>query len=646
MQAGQTTAAQKQTRPKGSLGEFLADGALLALLLVATFRLVVPAFHGWYHEDDMHNVRWVLEYRYEPWLALLDRHALHDHIRPLTLMTLWLGTWLSDGEYWGQHLLLVLLNVAAAAGVLALGRALGGSWRAGLLAGLLAVSGWGWVRLLDWNALINSAGETAFGIWGLVAALRGLKRPGWLVPAMLAMLASALYKEPGSVIYPLTALTMGWSAWRAGERGRHLLAFPAMVLIGIGTFAWTWHSANISRMGTQSESLFARAFEFLQVHAGMLLNIWPGVGRVTEPFGAGVPIFALALVLLADLLGAGLLERLAGRLGWLLGAGLCWAICTLGDVAESVVLVPLVLLVLARRWSEPPPGLVMYLLSVGVMAPFQATEVQIIAAAHGLALYTGVGLDRLIRAAGGWRPGRVVAIGAAALAAGLLLGRTLTPPNPKTYDMQREQMKKTYGFGAVARTLGVSQVQAVGMSITDQEILPLVGIVAQRDSRGVIPTVLVSGGLLLNPARGMMEQVIFPNDLVQGVPLPIIPGGLESLRANESPQGASFDVAPGYYALGVGTAAGKTMKLTLMARDACGRAWTASQEPTLPVPFTLTAMVIDPGCSPLKVAWIGDAEEPDGIAMLAPLLPPVVSMWHPTEIPRMLRVDPSGRPPQ
>lgn len=645
MQADQTETAQKQARPKGSLGGFLLDGALLALLGLSILRLAVPTFQGWYHEDDLHNLRWALEYRHEPWLALTERHALHDHVRPLTLMSLWLGTYLGDGAFWGQHLVLVVLNVAAALGVVALGRALGGNLRAGLLAGLLAVSGWGWARLMDWNALMNTAGETAFGVWSLLAVLRGLKRPIWLVPAGLAVVASALFKEPGSFIYPITAVAMAWGAYRAGLRERGVWLTLALPLVGLLVFAFTWHAANVSRMSADTTPVLERMVGFWQSHARMVLNIWPDRGTVADRLGAGVPVLALALVLLRDLIGAPLGERPALRVVWVAGAGLYWGLCLSSPEWPALTLLPLVLLVLARRWADPPPGLVMYLVSVGVMSPFtQSSEVQIIAAAHGLALYTGVGLDAALREERVGRLGRLAAAAAAALSVGLLAGRMTHAPNQSTYRAQQEQKNKILSYGALARTLGVNGAQVAGMGMTEQEVMPLVGIELRQPDRRESPTVAITGGLLISPPPGVIEQVLFPADLIQGVEIPIILEGSGGASLQQSPQGASFDVAAGYYVLGVGTAMGNTMRLTLMARDACGHTWTASQDRTLPVPFTLTPLVLEPGCGPLKLSWVGDAEEPDGIAMLAPLLPPIESMWHPIEIPRTVRVGDHGRP--
>jgi len=632
---------------KGSLGAFLANGLLLALLVLVALRIAVPSFRGWYHEDDLHNLRWTLEYRDAPWKALTERHALHDHVRPLTLMALWLGTYLSDGAYWGQHLVLELLNGLAVLGLMVLARALGRSYRAALLTGLLAIAGLGWARLMDWNALMNSAGETALGIWGLVAAQRALTRPRWLPVAALLMLGSALFKEPGSFIYPITATAMAWSAWRGGARGRQIQLTPALVVLGFGAFLWTWHSANVERLETLGTPLSSRIFGFLAEHARLLMNCWPGPDTSGVALGAGIPALILGLVLLRDLWAEAPLSTPAGRAGWLGGAAAFWLICAIWPTKSGLLLLLLVGAVLVRRRDDLPPGLVMYPVSVAVMAPFaQVSEVQqIVAAAHGLALYVGLGLDRLIDDE---RPGPIpqrAGVAAALWLAGILFfGRLLHAPDVSTYALQRESANKILSYGALARTLEVNGAQVAGMNMTEQEVLPLVGIELRTPSVEEVPTVAVSGGLLLVPAPGVVERVLFPRDVIQGVTIPTILGGLATGRAGAAPQGAPFNIAPGYYVLGVGTSAGMQMKLTLTAMDDCNHVWTANQDRSLPVPFSLTPLVLEPGCGPIKIGWVGDAEEPEGIAMLASLLPPILSLWHPIDIPRTLLVDPSVLP--
>lgn len=632
---------------KGSLTGFLANGVLLALLVLVILRIAVPSFRGWYHEDDLHNLRWALEYRSEPWKALTERHALHDHIRPLTLMAIWLGTYLSDGAYWGQHLVLEALNILAVLGLMALARARSGSFRAAMLTGLLAVAGLGWARLMDWNALVNSAGETALGIWGLVAVQRALTRPRWLAVAALAMLGSALFKEPGSFIYPVTAAAMAWSAWRGGARDRQIRLIPGLVALGLGAFLWTWHSANVERMETLSTPLSARLFGFLAEHARPLINCWPGPDTTGVPLGAGIPALILGLVLGRDLLPASLRATPAGRAGWLGGAAAFWLVCAIWPAVSGLLLMLLVVLVLIRRRGDLPPGLVMYPVSIAIMAPFaQVSEVQqIVAAAHGLALYAGLELDRMIDEEEPASLDRRMGIaGALMIAAILFFGRLLHTPNVSTYTVQREQANKILGYGALVRTLSLNGAQVAGMNMTDQEVLPLVGIELRSPDAAEAPTVAVSGGLLLVPPPGAIEQVLFPRDVIQGVTLPTILGGLTTGKAGAAPQGAPFDIAPGYYALGVGTSLGVQMQLTLTAMDGCGHVWTASQNRSLPVPFSLTPLVMEAGCGPLKLGWVGDAEEPDGIAMLAALERPIVSMWHPIEIPHLLSVDPSVVP--
>lgn len=631
-----------RSRPGESLRDFLVAGGLLALLLLAILRLAVPTFQGWYHEDDLHNLRWILEYRTEPWRAFTDRHMMHDHIRPFTLVTLWLGASLSDGAYWGQHLLLVLLLVGGLAGILVLGRALAGTWRAGLLAALLGASASGWARIMDWHALTNSAGEVFFGVWGLVAAHYGLRRGArWLLVAAIAMVVSALYKEPGSFIYPAAAAAMAWGAWRAGQRDRRPLLLLGTVPLGLLAFAYTWHPANVSRMRSSTSPVWHQMLGYFEMHPKLLLNLWPAEGQAAGALGSGVPVVLLALVVLRDLFGPERLALPALRLAWLAGALGFWAATVAWTPLIGFALLPLVVLTLLRRWSAPPPGLVMYLVSIGVISPFSAAnDVQIVAASHGLALYTAMGMDGILRDRERiGRTGAAMAWGGVALVAALLFGRVLSAPNLHSFAAQREAKHRLLGYGALARTLGTTQVYVTSMSAMELEVLPLVGIELSEPSKDLTPTVSVSDGLLLSPAQGAIERAILPNDLLQGIMIPVIQTGQSGgAGTNDLPQGSSLDVAPGYYALGIGSANGIQIRLALVASDACGNTWTAQQDRGLLLPFALTPMYVEAGCAPIEISWQGDTLDRDGMAFLAPLVSPVVSLKHPVEVPRVLPV--------
>ena len=620
--------------------DYMVDGVLLALLFLVVLRIAVPGFQGWYHEDDFHNLRWTLEYRSEPWKALTERHALHDHVRPMTLMTLWLGTFLGDGAYWGQHLVLVLLHVAGLAAAVTLGRSLTGRLRAGLLAGLLVTGTWGWERLLDWNALMNTAGEVAFGLWALVAVRRGLERPIWLVVAGLAVVISALYKEPGSFVYPLAAMGIAWGAWRRGESVRRPLA---VVALGLAVFAFTWHAANVSRLGGESLSTASRVLLFLESHASNLLSAWPGNyhdGKLVNAL-AGIPVFLFALVSIRDIVGPALMERPLVRVLWLCGAGLMWLAVALKSTLVGHLLFPTVVVVLLRRWREPPLGLLLYVVSVGVMSPFaQINEVQILAGTYGLALYLAVGADEALeRRQSHGRTPQMVMLSGVLLSLGMLCVRLAILPSDSTWAMQRETEESLLGWGAAVRSLGVNYGQAAGMSSTEQEVLPLVGIGLKEADPNLAPTVAVGGKLLLMPAQGTIENVLIPNDVIMGAEIPILARGQDTeVDDTKGPQGMSIDVAPGWWALGVATSMGGRMQLVLQASDICGNTWQASQMQSIPVPFNLTPFYLSRGCSPLKLSWVGESESPDGLALLTSLQEPIISLWHPIEIQRQLPV--------
>ena len=613
---------------RGAFLDHMIDGLLLAGLVLVFLRVAVPGFKGWYHEDDFHNLRWAMEYRYEPWKALTERHSLHDHIRPMTLMTLWFGTYLADGQYWGQHLMLVLLHALGLAGVVALGRALHGRLRTGLLAGLIVSGVWGWERLLDWNALMNTAGEVAFGLWALVALRRGLTRPGWLVLGAALIVLSGLYKEPGSVLYPIAALAMGWGAWRRGESPRRPLIVASTVLLGAATFAFTWAQANVARMDAVAMPLGERVLLFLQSHASGLISAWPGDyhdGKMASGL-AGVPAALFALVAIKDLIGPTGMARRELQYLWLAASGLAWLAVAVHPLLVGDLLFPTVIALLIRRWREPPIGLVLYVVSVTVMAPFaQGSEVQILGGTYGLALYIAVSAaEALERKPGeGW----AAPLG---VASGLLLSLALTGvrlselPADVTWASQRQSERSLLGWGAVARTLGVNHATAMGMSITDQEALPLVGIGVDEGGNSRAAMVSVDGQLLINPPPGAVQRALTANAVSTR------PGALST----------PMNLAPGWWALGVGSggSASGGAPLALRATDTCRNTWTVSPLERVAVRYSLVPLYLSPGCAPLTLRWVGDADAVEGQATLVPLQDPIVSLWHPIEIERRLPV--------
>ncbi len=112
-----------------------AGGVALAAVV-----LLAPSFASWHVEDDLRTMRWVLEYRGEPWVALVELHSLHDHVRPATLIATWAGAMLSDGAWWGPHLILVVLQLAGLAGLGALAARLAKNPLAGVAAAAPALT--------------------------------------------------------------------------------------------------------------------------------------------------------------------------------------------------------------------------------------------------------------------------------------------------------------------------------------------------------------------------------------------------------------------------------------------------------------------------------------------------------------------------
>ena len=609
-----------------ALVDYLVDGLLLALLVVVLLRISVPGFKGWYHEDDFHNLRWGMEYRYEPWKALTERHSLHDHIRPMTLMTLWFGTYLSDGQYWGQHLMLALLHALGLAGVVALGRSIGGRLRAGLLAGLIVSSIWGWERLLDWNALMNTAGEVGFGLWALVAVRRGLTRPAWLGVGALLIVIAGLYKEPGSVIYPVAALAIAWGAWRRGESPRRPLSIASFMLLGAAVFAFTWAQANVARMDAIEMPMHERVLLFLESHASGLVSAWPGdlnTGKMANTL-AGIPVLLFALVAIRDLIGPTGMALRGVRAVWLAGSGLVWLAVATHPLLIGDLLFPTVIALLIRRWREPPVGLVLYVVSVTVMAPFaQGSEVQILGGTYGLALYIGVSAAEALEPKPG--QGWAVPLGVASallLNLGMMGVRLSELPADATWALQRQTERAVLGWGAAARTLGVNRATAMGMSITDKEVLPLVGISVDEGGNSGASMVSVNGQLLVNPAQRAVQSVLLSN----------------AVNTRSGGQGTVFDLAPGWWALGTGSGTGGGTQLVLQATDACGNGWMASPLERVAVRYNLVPFYLAPGCAPVTLSWVGEAAAVEAQAFLVPLMDPIVSMWHPIDIQRRLPV--------
>lgn len=649
-------------------------GLGLALVLLATaLALCLPSFQGWYHEDDFHNLRWVLEYRSTPWLALTERHSVHDHIRPLTLLSLWAGAALADGAFWGQHLLLVVLHLAGLLALVALGaRLTADRSRAlivGLGAGLLALSLPGFQRLPHWNAWICSAGEIAFGLSALLAARRSLLRGSWPLLAALLLAIAGLYKEPGWVVYPLAIAGLAWGARAAAPRPARLLLLLPVIAAG---FAYTWHPTNLFRYSEAPLPLSVRLYDFFSIQTAAMLDGWPRWREGSGAEGPGLPILALTLALWADLLGP---ELRAWRRGaaHLAGALLLFGLALLSARVAGLLCAGLALGALARQWRDPPVGLLLFLGAMGVMSPMtNPNEVQTLAAGYGLTLTLALSLARgLGPGAQRWSRGARGLAWAALLLFALRMGLSLPGAVTVASDTAAAALKeRVMGTGALAMALGVHEAAPVDDYAPEDEILPLVGVelLPPEALRGA--TVLASGSLLLAPATHAVQEALLRWDLLvpftvpeagaeeepppTGATLrrPVRPGKKFSATAAPSLEqdawtGLALEVAPGFYALGVVPRGTSIFSTQLSARDGCGKSWTVQNSDASPSTVQLKAIWVDSACRDLEIAWTGGPTPENLRPFLAPLPPPRLSLFGPAQVQRVMNVHPStdGRVP-
>ena len=542
---------------------------------------------------------------------------------------------ISGGPYWGQHAVLVGMGGLQLLALVALGRDLGGTWRAGWLAGLLGVCLGAYERQADWNAWIGTAGETAFGLWGLWAANRTLRHAAWAPLAALLMVGSGLHKEPGWFVYPGAAFFLAVPVARDPQTRRRGLLVMGLVLLGVLGFAWAWHPANVLRAEQAKLPVVARIADFLRTQPIQFADGFPfWEGRSTAR-GSGIWVGLLALALTRDLLGPAALSQRSGALVWLYAAlglvGLSWALPT----AAPLGFVLLLTLALLRRLPALPPGLALAALGMGVMILFEKpSEVQIISAGYGLALHTALALDAALTAAVARWLTLAVGVGLA-VQGGRLVQRMVTPPEMSTYQAQREVETQYLGYSALARTLRTSEVQIGALNSQEQEGLPLVGLrqVSPKPG-GTTPSVSCQGELLFSPGPKVLEDTLLKEDVIHGRSLPIVKD------TSDHADWPGLATTPGFYALGIAVASGGTPQMSLQAMDACDRLWKVEREPTLPVPFSVLVIDLPERCSPVRLAWVGEGDDPGAIAFLAPLLEPQQSIWFPIPIERRLEVNP------
>ncbi|MDP7114939.1 MAG: hypothetical protein QGH45_23395 [Myxococcota bacterium] len=569
-----------------------------AAVAIAAIALLLPSFVGWHIEDDLRTMRWVLEYRGEPWVALTELHSLHDHVRPATLIATWLGAAISDGAWWGPHVVLLSLQLAGLAGLAVLAARLVGTPWAGVLAAMLALTLDGFEALAGWNAWICSAGELAFGLWGLVAlhaALRA-RRPPLLAIGLLVV--AGLFKEPGWLVYPAAGAGMVWTCWRAGSRGWQRLAGLAPIPLGLAGLAITWHPANVYRAAEAPGGWGGNALVNAVEQAGALIDTWPL--RVADglPWWAGLSVPLLFLAAFAAIRGSG----------------------------AAVV------------------GMLLVLTTSAVMLHFPVVNaVQLLAAGYGLCLMVAAVL----------RPGqRPVAWLLALLAIGLVhegveLAVRLAPPTPRpVWVVARDRGDRFAGVGAVTEALGAREAALSG-PLGDMELGPLIGLrVIEGGVEDPAARLTLQDRLRLAVDVRSVKRALLDGDLLAGKEVPLVrdraegrrrPGGGRVFAAKDTRRdGLAIDGAPaGFLALGmlVDGPLDPTPSVTLAAADGCGNRWTVVDPPTA---LSMTTIRLRDACRPLSLSWSGPGRSAIERVFLAPLPPPDLSLWQARIEPRRL----------
>jgi len=576
--------------------------ALLAILLAAvSVAYTLPSFSGWYFNDDMKNMRWVLEYRDAPWKALTELHAVQDHVRPFTLMATWLGAVISDGEWWGPHAVLVALFLAILAGTVALASRGTGALAAGVVAGAFALLLGGTAPILLWNAYMNTAGEVACGVWGLVAVHRALQgnRRAWAILAVILLISAGLFKEPGWVVYPFAAVAMGLSARDADQAPAKTWAWTLVLpVIGLAGLALTWHPANVTRYFDQSTTVGARVFDGLERFAMGMVGRWPVEPRMY----LGIPAALVSLALWGDLLRP---EPDAPTGGWRrfwVAPGLALAATW---YAWPTLLVPtffpLVAAVLVRRWRRPPPELVMLLLACGVMAPTPGVNaVHVVAGGVGLAAWCARTWVAWIHRSSWLRwPG-------GALLGLALVQMTSLARHPPAGGIDYGFKDCTYSLAAFVQT---TEPQGIRLGLGQSE-----------EARAATPAMPVINAFWPYFRDEVTIERAEPGAVrvwVDGVMVVLPRAELQDLRERNVLQGRAgdHDLPRGYYAAGITSDAHVAGVEKITLADQCKRTWTA-HPPDTSAWASFTVVKLDDGCQPLTVT----VEPPDKAAQDGVLL--------------------------
>ena len=520
----------------------LAVGLALACLAVLADELR-GASVGWYHQDDMVNLQWVLQFRERPWAAVTELHAVHGHVRPGVLLATWAGAMLSAGAWWGPHTVLVVLVVLGLAALAALGLQRGGPLAAAL-AVFLALGLAGVPDLLGWNAWVSSAGEIAFGLWALVAAGWALRigSVAGMVAAAGACVVAGSFKEPGWLLYPAVIAALSLPAWKhaAGRAGL------ALVPLGLLGFTLTFRPENLDRISETAVSL-----DHLSLALGHLLHAFPSPTWTLGHHGLG-----------ALLVGVGFGVRPLGVrstrpwLGPFLGLALAalWAAWP----PTAWLLVPLALVTLVRDRHEPPVGLVLATATLALSSlTMYASPVYTLTAGYGLALFVATELTK--------RRGWFLFAAGLVHHAAFLADRASRPDAP--VPEQLASKARVEGLAALVHATGAPHLI---LTEGDPEgwLVALLGVdvVQAPNARGL----QVAEGVLLQPTSGWPTL-----DLLDGAERTRSGRGVR----RRTPEQWRVSVSPGLYALG---------RTTL--QDACG---VTHRGPT--------TLRVDPGCSPLTL---------------------------------------------
>lgn len=599
-----------------------------AFVLASLAWLSARSFDFYFSADDYHNLRWALEYRDEPWRALTERHAMHDHIRPLTLLTSWAALAVGDAEPWILRGTLVALHLAGFAAVVELARRRGGGLQDAVVAGLFVTALPGFQFIFSWLAWLCSAGEMAAGLWALVAADRALRagRSPWA--AVPLVVVAGLFKEPGWVVWPIGIAAMAWE--RRGAGGLADRAVLGALGAGAAGFAWSWHAANLSRAMGGGESRLASYLAYVSSEPARLLDGWPAWSGTWASNGPGVHV-VVALPLLVLLAARRADARVAAVAAGSAIVGL------LGPAAASLACLALLAAVAVRGWREHLVELLVFGTTFAALATSDNhNEVQTLACGYALAVLLARGA-RI--ASSGTR------VSAGLLAAGLALvaarasTRTLVPTHPMFAEANVLERAAHEGLGSLAQALGArTVVRAPGPPLNYTEVLEAFGLTFQvvDGASRLGALVSVNGGLLLPATAETLEATLYQRGALAEVP---VVQGQDAVRAG----GLVVQERAGLFALGLYTARARAVAegTTLAAVDGCGTAWVVRPADAGSPPYTVVTGYLPARCAPLRAAFtVPQRGRTASRPFFVRLRDPRSGLWVAADVPRTLDVRP------